>query len=89
MNATKRTPQLRFPEFTGGWRKKRLGEIGSAAMCKRIFKNQTKPSGDVPFYTIGTFGKNPSAFIDKRLFDEYVGKYLCLGCTIIIFLQRE
>ena len=45
-------------------------------MCKRIFKNQTKPSGDVPFYTIGTFGKNPSAFIDKRLFDEYVGKYL-------------
>jgi len=76
MNATKRTPQLRFPEFTGEWRKKRLGEIGSAAMCKRIFKNQTKPSGDVPFYTIGTFGKNPSAFIDKRLFDEYVGKYL-------------
>ena len=27
MNATKRTPQLRFPEFTGEWREKRLGEI--------------------------------------------------------------
>lgn len=69
-------PILRFPEFTGEWQERRLGEIGSVAMCKRIFKNQTKPSGDVPFYTIGTFGKNPSAFIDKRLFDEYVGKYL-------------
>ncbi len=76
MNAIKRTPQLRFPEFTSEWQEKRLGEIGSVAMCKRIFKSQTKPSGDVPFYTIGTFGKNPSAFIDKRLFDEYIGKYL-------------
>lgn len=45
-------------------------------MYKRIFKNQTKLSGDVPFYVIGTFSKNPSAFIDKRLFDEYIGKYL-------------
>jgi len=45
-------------------------------MCKRIFKNQTKLSGDVPFYVIGTFSKNPSAFIDKRPFDEYIGKYL-------------
>ncbi len=69
-------PILRFPEFTGEWQERRLGEVGSVAMCKRIFKNQTKPSGDVPFYTIGTFGKNPSAFIDKRLFDEYIGKYL-------------
>lgn len=45
-------------------------------MYKRIFKNQTKLSGDVPFYVIGAFSKNPSAFIDKRLFDEYIGKYL-------------
>lgn len=27
MNATKRTPQLRFPEFAGEWQEKRLGEI--------------------------------------------------------------
>ena len=41
-------------------------------MCKRIFKNQTKLSRDVSFYVIGTFSRNPCAFIDKRLFDEYI-----------------
>ena len=76
MGNVEQIPQLRLPEFTGEWQEKRLGEIGSVAMCKRIFKNQTKPSGDVPLYVIGTFSKNPSVFRDKRLFDEYIGKYL-------------
>lgn len=52
-----------------------LGDIGSVAMCKRIFKNQTAPEGEVPFFKIGTFGKEPDAFIDRGLFNEYREKY--------------
>ena len=52
-----------------------LGDIGKPSMCKRILKNQTSPSGDVPFYKIGTFGKKPDAFISQEIFDEYRTKY--------------
>ena len=44
-------------------------------MCKRIFKDQTTESGDIPFYKIGTFGDNADAFISKELFNEYKTKY--------------
>ena len=44
-------------------------------MCKRIMKNQTKTEGDIPFYKIGTFGKNADAYISKALFKEYKDKY--------------
>lgn len=52
-----------------------MGELGSVAMCKRIFKEQTTEQGDVPFYKIGTFGGTPDAFISKELFDEYQRLY--------------
>jgi type I restriction enzyme S subunit len=48
-----------------------LGEIGKASMCKRIFREQTSNTGDIPFYKIGTFGKKADAFISKELFDTY------------------
>ncbi len=44
-------------------------------MCKRIFKNETQYSGEIPFYKIGTFGKKADAFISKKLFGEYKIKY--------------
>ena len=53
----------------------KLGDIGSVCMCKRIMKNQTKTEGDIPFYKIGTFGKNADAYISKALFKEYKDKY--------------
>ena len=40
-------------------------------MCKRILKNQTSATGDIPFYKIGTFGKTADAFISRELFEEY------------------
>lgn len=40
-------------------------------MCKRILKSQTSEKGDVPFFKIGTFGKEPDAFISHELFEEY------------------
>lgn len=52
-----------------------MGELGSVAMCKRIFKEQTTEQGDVPFYKIGTFGGTPDAFISRELFDEYQRLY--------------
>ncbi len=54
---------------------KRLGDIGSICMCKRIMKNQTSVDGDVPFYKIGTFGGKANAYISMELFDEYKKKY--------------
>lgn len=52
-----------------------LGDIGKVCMCKRIMKAQTSSTGDVPFYKIGTFGKEPDAFISQELFEEYKQKY--------------
>lgn len=58
-----------------GWGEKTLGEIGRPSMCKRILKNQTSSTGDIPFYKIGTFGKKPNAFISKELYNEFRAKY--------------
>jgi len=71
----KMVPQLRFPGFSGEWEERKLGELGSVAMNKRIYKDQTTETGDVPFYKIGTFGSEPDAFISRKLFEEYKEKY--------------
>ena len=54
---------------------KTLGEVGEIRMCKRILKEQTSDYGGVPFYKIGTFGKEADAYISKELFNEYRSKY--------------
>ena len=46
----KRAPVLRFKGFTNDWEQHTLGDFGSVAMNKRIFKNQTTDKGDVPFF---------------------------------------
>lgn len=68
-------PKLRFPEFTETWEQRKLGDIGTVQMNKRIFKTQTSTSGEIPFYKIGTFGKIPDAYISRELFEEYKKKY--------------
>ena len=52
-----------------------MGEFGSVAMCKRIYKEQTSEQGDVPFFKIGTFGTNPDAFISNELFEYFKRTY--------------
>jgi type I restriction enzyme S subunit len=54
-----------------GWVETTLGEIGKVCMCKRIFKGETTANGDIPFYKIGTFGKEPDAFIPIHIYNEY------------------
>ncbi|MCZ8298248.1 MAG: restriction endonuclease subunit S [Flavobacterium sp.] len=68
-------PILRFPEFKTDWEKKTLGDIGDVKMCKRIFNDQTTPIGDIPFYKIGSFGKEADAYISSELYQEYRQKY--------------
>ena len=54
---------------------KRVGDFCEVQMCKRIFKEQTTPIGEVPFYKIGTIGGKPDAYITQTLYDEYRKKY--------------
>lgn len=90
MDNNKKNPIIRFEEFkelyekNGGdsnlenpyaWEQRKLGEVGSVVMCKRIFKDQTTAFGDIPFYKIGTFGGNPDSFIPNELFEEYKKNY--------------
>ena len=66
---------LRFKGFSGKWEKHKLGDFGTVAMNKRIFKNQTTETGDIPFYKIGTFGKKADSFISRKLFEQYKKRY--------------
>lgn len=68
-------PKIRFKGYQEDWEQRKFGELGSVAMCKRIFKEQTSPVGDIPFYKIGTFGVEPDAFISRELFEEYKEKF--------------
>ena len=68
-------PKLRFKGFTDPWEQRKLGEFGSVAMCKRIYKEQTSEQGNVPFFKIGTFGADPDAFISNELFEDFKRTY--------------
>ena len=70
-----REPRCFLGSFDFSWEQRKLGEIGSVSMCRRIFKEQTSETGDIPFYKIGTFGAEPDAFISRELFEEYKSKY--------------
>ncbi|HPT46164.1 MAG TPA: restriction endonuclease subunit S, partial [Candidatus Rifleibacterium sp.] len=64
-----------FKQSGEGWVEKTLGEIGKVSMCKRIFKEETLTTAGIPFYKIGTFGKEPDSFIPARIYDEYKQNY--------------
>lgn len=68
---TKQNKQ-KIPE---GWKEMTLGDIGKVSMCKRVFKEETTPSGPIPFYKISTFGSNADAFISEELFNKYKNRY--------------
>ena len=70
-----KVPKIRFDGFTEDWEQRKFGDLGSVAMCKRVFKEQTTPVGEIPFYKIGTFGAEPDAFISRELFEEYKSKF--------------
>ena len=61
-----------YPE---DWTTYSIGQIGDPLMCKRILKEQTEESGDVPFYKIGTFGRKADAYISRGLYEDFKSKY--------------
>lgn len=69
------TGKIRLKEFTEPWMEKKLGDIGSLAMCKRIFQEETSEKGDVPFYKIGTFGQQADAYITKGKYEQFKQMY--------------
>ena len=64
-----------FPASFISWEQRKLGDVGTVSMCKRIFKDETSDEGDIPFYKIGTFGDKADAFISNELFPLYKTKY--------------
>jgi type I restriction enzyme, S subunit len=74
-----KVPKYRFKEFEkdGVWVERKLGQIGEPLMCKRIFKEQTTTNSNkgIPFYKIGTFGRQADAFISIELYEEFKRKY--------------
>ena len=53
------------------WEQRKLGDLGTIQTCKRIFKDQTSESGEIPFYKNGTIGLKADAFISREIFEEY------------------
>ncbi|HBV23743.1 MAG TPA: restriction endonuclease subunit S [Jeotgalicoccus sp.] len=68
-------PRIRFNGINEEWERYKLGDLGSVAMNRRIFKDETSSNGEIPFYKIGTFGKKANAFITREKFEEYKHKY--------------
>lgn len=56
-------------------RKTTLGEIVDIQMCKRIKKDQTTSTGEVPFFQNGTLGGIAKHYISKDLWSEFSQKY--------------
>ena len=67
--------KIRFKQFCDSWKTYKLGNLGSVAMNKRIFREETSEVGEIPFYKIGTFGSEPDSFITREKFEEYKSKY--------------
>ncbi|MFK5936810.1 MAG: restriction endonuclease subunit S [Sulfurimonas sp.] len=57
------------------WKVAELRDIGKVSMCKRIMKNETTDYGKIPFYKIGTFGKEADAYISEKVYEDYKNKY--------------
>ena len=64
-------PKIRFKGYTEDWEQRKLGDLGTIQTCKRIFKDQTSESGEIPFYKNGTIGLKADAFISREIFEEY------------------
>jgi len=75
MKNKKNVPKIRFKGFDEEWVEEPFGEYGAVAMNRRIFKDQTSPKGEIPFYKIGTFGGIPDSYISRELFNEFKKKY--------------
>ena len=68
-------PSYRFAGYAESWEEKKLGNLGSVEMCKRIFKEETSAEFEIPFFKIGTFGGEADTYITREKFEEYKTKF--------------
>lgn len=61
--------------YPSDWKAVQLKDIGYIQMCRRVFQDQTKKSGQIPFYKIGTFGGDADAYISRELFEHFKKMY--------------
>lgn len=57
------------------WEDEKLGELAKVCMCKRIFADQTTENGEIPFFKIGTFGKEADAYISRSLYEDFKHRF--------------
>lgn len=57
------------------WEDEKLGELAKVCMCKRIFADQTTENGEIPFFKIGTFGREADAFIPRPLYEKFKQRF--------------
>lgn len=57
------------------WECVKIEDVANISMCKRIFADQTTENGEIPFYKIGTFGKEADAFISRALYNEFKNRF--------------
>lgn len=81
MNAIKRAPQLRFPEFAGEWQEKRLGEVFDyqqptpyivrSTECKDTYKTPVLTAGKT--FILGYTNETEGAYtnLPATLFDDF------------------
>ena len=68
-------PSYRFAGYAESWEEKKLGNLGSVEMCRRIFKEETSAEFEIPFFKIGTFGGEADTYITREKFEEYKTKF--------------
>lgn len=61
--------------YPADWEKKKLKDLGYIQMCRRIFQNQTKEYGAIPFYKISTFGGKADSYISLELYERFKALY--------------
>lgn len=75
MTATAHVPQLRFPEFSGEWVEKKLGNLLEIKSASRVLREQWTTAG-VPFFRTSDVvsaykgQKNDEVYITMELFSE-------------------
>jgi len=71
MKTAEKYKQTEVGLIPSDWEVRTLGEVGDVKMCRRIFNNETSSNGSVPFFKIGTFGKEPDAYISREQYEDY------------------
>lgn len=71
ISTTQEYKQTEIGMIPADWDVKKLGDVGEIKMCRRIFNHETREVGTIPFYKIGTFGKEADAYIPQDLYDNY------------------